>query len=260
MGLELDLRVQEVQCGVHAVLAIGDPHALDGLEIVTHPGSDTRTGGELASARFCQGHGAPGRPRTGAARPADRARSQRRRGRRRRGGGARPRRCRSCRAAAGGALGALPEGDDAGRRARPAGAVAGRRLGGRGDGERRGHRVRGAPRANRADRRRLRLRGRAAARDRAHPGAARPAGGRGVAAVRRAPAGRLARERGGAAAVAVGAAAHHPPLPPSGLLAAGAGGERHDAGRGGRAAGGGRGRPGVGARSAAARDRGRRRP
>ena len=59
----------------------------------------------------------------------------------------------------------------------------------------------------------VRRRGRADARDRAHPGAAGAAGGRGVAAVRRAAARRLARERGDPAAVAVGSLPDDPALP-----------------------------------------------
>ena len=95
---------------------------------------------------------------------------------------------------------------------------------------------------------RVRRRGRAAARDRAHPRAARAAGGRGLAAVRRAAARRLARERGDPAAVAVGAVPDDPALPPRGVLAARPGGERDARARGGRAAGAVRGGAGVGAR------------
>ena len=63
-------------------------------------------------------------------------------------------------------------------------------------------------------------RGRADARDRADPGAARAAGRRGVAAVRRAAAGRLARERGDSAAGGRRAVPDDPALPAAGLLAA----------------------------------------
>ena len=97
----------------------------------------------------------------------------------------------------------------------------------------------------RAQRRAVRLRGGPDARDRAHPGAARAAGGRGVAAVRRAPGRRLARERGDSAAVAQRPVPDDPPLSPRGLLAARAGGQRHAVGARGGAAGAGGGGPGV---------------
>src|SRR3954465_286133 len=63
---------------------------------------------------------------------------------------------------------------------------------GGGEGEGRGGGVGRARRPHRADERAVRVRGRAHALDRADPGAARPARGRGVAPVRRAAAGRVA--------------------------------------------------------------------
>ncbi len=90
----------------------------------------------------------------------------------------------------------------------------------------------------------LRLRGRADARDRADPRPAGAAGGRGLAAVRRAAARRVARERGDPAAVAGRRVPDDPALSPRGLLAARPGGRRHAVAGGGRAAGGGGGRAG----------------
>ena len=88
-----------------------------------------------------------------------------------------------------------------------------------------------AARAAGGDRRALRARGRPARRDRADPRAAGPPRRRGRAAVRRAPAGRLARERRAAAAGARRARADDPPLPPARVRARRPGRER-DADRG----------------------------
>ena len=136
----------------------------------------------------------------------------------------------------------------AGRRAGPARAAAGRSLGGRGDGERRRGRSTWSATA----------------------GSSRPpwrsrSDAELLHAIERilAPLGRRVDEAsplcdarladGSRVNVVVpplslsGPLPHDPPLPPGGLLAARAGGERDDAGRRGRAAGGGRHGAGVGA-------------
>ena len=89
-----------------------------------------------------------------------------------------------------------------------------------------GARVRRAARAAGAHRGGVRGRRRAAACDRAHPRAAGPAGGRGVAALRRAAGRRLARQRGDPAAGALGPVPDRAALSARGLLAARPGGGR----------------------------------
>ena len=164
--------------------------------------SSTLTGANSSAPALRGGDGGPRR-----ARPALRARLIERARAGERGRGARGARCARWWSARRGrcrrrSASARRAGAAARDRAGPARAAARRPRGRRGDGQRarrvyveRGGRIEPTGGA-------LRVRGRADARDRAHPGAARPAGGRGVAAVRRAAARRLARERRDPAAVA----------------------------------------------------------
>ena len=106
-------------------------------------------------------------------------------------------------------------------RARAARAAARRSVGRRDHGLRVRAGLGRAGRAARGHRRALRARGGPAGRDRAHPGAAGSPRGRGGAVVRRAAAGRLARERRAAAAGAGRACVDDPAVPPPRVLAVG---------------------------------------